>query len=104
METLKASSPTYAVEVDPSAWRQLGHLSNNDYGVLQQRLSALAMLASEGRLPNPLAVGDVGLETALSFTVGDFVLLYQVDPARAAIRLLEVTLRLATIPPPASPR
>lgn len=104
MHSLKATTPSYAVEVDPSAWRQLGHLSNSDYGVLQQRLSALAMLASEGRLPNPLAVDDAGVETALSFTVGDFVLLYQVDPARAAIRLLEVTLRLATIPPPMSAR
>ncbi|NMO17980.1 hypothetical protein HPC49_04655 [Pyxidicoccus fallax] len=104
MESPNVSSPVYAVEVHPAAWRQLGHLSNTDYGVLQQRLTALATLASEGRLPNPLSLEHTGLETALSFTVGDFVLLYQVDPARAAIRLLEVTLRLATIPPPVGPR
>jgi mRNA-degrading endonuclease RelE of RelBE toxin-antitoxin system len=104
MQSPHTSFSSYAVEVDPSAWRQLGHLSNTDYCVLQQRLTALATLASEGRLPNPLSVGDMGLETALSFTVGDFVLLYQVDPSRAAIRLMEVTLRLATLPPPASPR
>lgn len=104
MESPSTSSPSYAVEVHPAAWRQLGHLSNSDYSVLQQRLTALATLASQGRLPNPLAVDDVGVETALSFTVGDFVLLYEVDPARAAIRLMEVTLRLATLPPPMGPR
>jgi mRNA-degrading endonuclease RelE of RelBE toxin-antitoxin system len=98
------SSPSYAVEVAPSAWRQLGHLSHQDYGVLQQRLTALATLASEGRLPDPRFIADAGVDTALSLIVGDFVLLYQVDPARAAIRLTEVTLRLTTIPPPVSPR
>ncbi|MCP3139613.1 type II toxin-antitoxin system RelE family toxin [Pyxidicoccus xibeiensis] len=95
---------SYAVEVDPSAWRQLGHLSNGDYGVLQERLTALATLASEGRLPDPRALQQAGVESMLSFTVGDFVLLYQVDPARTAIRLLEVTLRLSGIPPQASVR
>jgi mRNA-degrading endonuclease RelE of RelBE toxin-antitoxin system len=104
MESPNTSSPSYAVEVHPAAWRQLGHLSNNDYSVLQQRLTALATLASQGRLPNPLCLDGSGVETALSFTVGDFVLLYEVDPARAAIRLTEVTLRLATIPPPVGPR
>ncbi|MFP2907037.1 type II toxin-antitoxin system RelE family toxin [Pyxidicoccus sp. 3LFB2] len=101
MESPTPSSPsTYAVEVAPSAWRQLGHLSHQDYSVLQQRLTALVTLASEGRLPDPRFVEAAGLETALSLTVGDFVLLYQVDPMRAAIRLTEVTLRLTTIPPP----
>ncbi|QSQ22506.1 hypothetical protein JY651_46600 [Pyxidicoccus parkwayensis] len=99
-----ASAPAYAVEVAPSAWRQLGHLSNQDYVHLQQRLTALAMLASEGRLPDPRFITAAGVDTALSLTVGDFVLLYQVDPARAAIRLMEVTLRLITIPPPVSQR
>ncbi len=97
-------SPTPASQAAPSAWRQLGHLSHQDYGVLQQRLTALAVLASEGRLPDPRFLEDAGVDTGLSLTVGDFVLLYQVDPARAAIRLTEVTLRLTTIPPPAVPR
>ncbi|WP_163994436.1 type II toxin-antitoxin system RelE family toxin [Pyxidicoccus caerfyrddinensis] len=97
-------SSSYAVEVAPSAWRQLGHLSHQDYGVLQQRLTALATLASEGRLPDPRVIAEAGVDTALSLIVGDFVLLYQVDSARAAIRLTEVTLRLTTIPPPSGPR
>ncbi len=103
------TSPTtslspYSVEVAPTAWRQLAHLSTDDYGILQQRLTALATLASEGRLPDPRTVQDAGLDSALSFRVGDFVLLYQVDLARAAIRLTEVTLRLDTIAPRASDR
>ena len=75
------SSPSYAVEVAPSAWRQLGHLSHQDDGVLQQRLTALATLASEGRLPDPSVIAAAGVDTALS-------------------RLTEVTLRLTTFPPP----
>jgi mRNA-degrading endonuclease RelE of RelBE toxin-antitoxin system len=105
MESPTPESPSaYAVEVAPSAWRQLGHLSNQDYVLLQQRLTALAMLASEGRLPDPRLIHDAGVDTALSLTVGDFVLLYQVDPMRTAIRLTEVTLRLATLPPPLDAR
>lgn len=104
MPSPKSLPSEYAVEVAPSAWRQLGHLSNSDYGVLQQRLTALARLASEGRLPDPVSLQQAGVETALSFTVGDFVLLYQVDPVRTAIRLMEVTLRLTTIPPQSSVR
>lgn len=99
-----ASASAYAVEVAPSAWRQLGHLSNQDYVLLQQRLTSLATLASEGRLPDPRFIKDAGVDTSLSLTVGDFVLLYQVDSVRASIRLTEVTLRLATIPPPVSAR
>jgi mRNA-degrading endonuclease RelE of RelBE toxin-antitoxin system len=105
MESPTSSSHSaYAVEVAPSAWRQLGHLSHQDYGLLQQRLTALATLASEGRLPDPRFIEAAGVDTALSLTVGDFVLLYQVDPVRSAIRLTEVTLRLVTLPPPALPR
>jgi mRNA-degrading endonuclease RelE of RelBE toxin-antitoxin system len=104
-DDLPYSSPSpYSVEVAPAAWKQLAHLTTDDYGVLQQRLTALSVLASEGRLPDPRALKDMGVETTLSFPVGDFVLLYQVDRTRAAIRLTEVALRLEGLDARSSPR
>jgi mRNA-degrading endonuclease RelE of RelBE toxin-antitoxin system len=93
----------FTSEIAPTAWKQISRLSQDMYLALQARLRTLANLATVGRHPVPAPIRGAGLETSLSFLLGDFAALYEVDFQARVIRLLEIAKRLPTDPLPPQP-
>ena len=92
------SSALFCREITPNASMQIAHLPQEVFVALLARLRTLASLASTGRHPVPVPLSGAGVETSLSFMVGDFAALYEADFRERVIRLLEVTRRLPTDP------
>jgi mRNA-degrading endonuclease RelE of RelBE toxin-antitoxin system len=88
----------FTSEIAPTAWKQISRLPQDMYLALLARLRTLASLATVGRHPVPAPIRGANLETALSFLLGDFAALYEVDFQRRVIRLLEIARRLPTDP------
>jgi mRNA-degrading endonuclease RelE of RelBE toxin-antitoxin system len=89
----------FTVEILPTAWKQIAYLSQDMYRMLRERLRMLAELASAGWHPSALPIHTGQVQSALSFMVGNFAALYEVDPHSRLIRLLEVARRLPTEAP-----
>lgn len=87
-------------EIAPTARRQISHLPQEMSLALTARLRTLANLATVGRHPVPAPIRGADLETSLSFFLGDFAALYEVDFQSRVIRLLEIARRLPTDPLP----
>lgn len=90
----------FTSEIAPTAWRQISRLPQDMYLALMARLRTLANLATVGRHPVPAPIRGANLETSLSFFLGDFAALYEVDFQGRVIRLLEIARRLPTDPIP----
>lgn len=88
----------FTSEIAPTAWKQISHLPQDMYLALLARLRLLASLATVGRHPVPAPIRGADLETSLSFLLGDFAALYEVDFQGRVIRLLEIARRLPTDP------
>lgn len=81
---------TYPVEVSAAAWEQLSRMSLELYQRIREDLDAVgARLAGLGQFSLTLlkAVGQV---TSLSLRVEDYIVLYDVDPERQRVTLLDV--------------
>jgi mRNA-degrading endonuclease RelE of RelBE toxin-antitoxin system len=92
----ESSLRPFTVEISPTAWKQIAHLSQDMYRVLRERLRTLADLASVGCHPVHISTGKARVQATMSFMVGDFAALYEADPHSRIIRLLEVARRLPT--------
>jgi mRNA-degrading endonuclease RelE of RelBE toxin-antitoxin system len=88
--SLSENIPTYSIEVSAGAWKQLSHLSLENYQRIRNELDAVAArLANLG--PHPLVLlKTVCLLTSLSLVVGEYVVLYDMEPERKRVTLREV--------------
>ncbi len=91
----------FIIEITPTAWKQISHLPQDMYLVLQERLRTLVELASTGRHPRPAPGHESLAELSSSFVVGDLAAIYEADLEARAIRLLEVARLLPTSAQPA---
>jgi hypothetical protein len=100
MAQLQKPQHPFIIEITPTAWKQIAHLPQDMYLVLQERLRTLVELASAGRHPRPAPGHESPVEISSSFVVGDLAAIYEADHQTRAIRLLEVARRLpaATLP------
>jgi hypothetical protein len=92
------SPAPFISEITPKAWGQIAHLPRETYLALQERLVALANMATAGRHPVPVPARGAEVETSLSFVMGELVALYEVDFQARVMRLLEVARRLSIGP------
>lgn len=99
MAQTESSVQPYTVEIMPTAWKQIAYLSQDMYRMLRERLKMLAELASAGWHPSALPIHTGQVHSSLSFVVGNFAALYEVDPHSRFVRLLEVARRLPTEAP-----
>jgi mRNA-degrading endonuclease RelE of RelBE toxin-antitoxin system len=88
------NSIAYSVEVASTAWKQLSHLPLETYQRIRHELDVVALrLANMG--PHPLSLlKTVCLVTSLSLVVGEYVVLYDMEPERKLVTLREVARRL----------
>jgi mRNA-degrading endonuclease RelE of RelBE toxin-antitoxin system len=88
------NSTTYAVEVASTAWKQLSQLPLETYQRIRDELDSVAVrLANTG--PHTLGLlKSVCLVTSLSLVVGEYVVLYDMEPERKLVTLREVARRL----------
>ncbi|MFL5355653.1 type II toxin-antitoxin system RelE family toxin [Archangium sp.] len=87
----------YTVEISPSAWNQLAHLTLETYRRIRDELDAVAAALGEGseRVLPPRGKRDGGhAPPRLSVVVDDAIALYDVDRERRVVLLLEVARRL----------
>jgi mRNA-degrading endonuclease RelE of RelBE toxin-antitoxin system len=86
----------YTIEISPSAWNQLAHLSLETYRRIRDELDAVAMALTEAsNLARPGAVKVSGHPvSAPSVVVDDAIAVYDVDHERQRVLLLEVARRL----------
>jgi hypothetical protein len=96
MAQLQQPHRPFIIEITPTAWKQISHLPQDTYLVLQERLRTLVELASTGRHPRPAPSHESLVEISSSFVVGDLAAIYEADHQSRAIRLLEVARRLPT--------
>ena len=91
---LSENATVYSIEVSSGAWKQLSHLPLETYQRVRGELDAVAArLAKLG--PQPLSLlKTVCLLTSLSIVVGDYVVLYDMEPERKRVTLREVARRL----------
>jgi len=90
------ATPPYTIDISPAAWRQLASFPRETYLVVQERLRALAVLATEGRLPVPHSAQGGGKAASATFIVGDFAARYEADARARAVRLVAVENRMRT--------
>lgn len=93
----------FTVEIMPTAWKQIAHLSQDMYRVLREKLQLLADLASSGWHPSALPIHTAQVQGSLSFMVGNFAALYEADAYSRTIRLIELARRLPTEKPKIHP-
>lgn len=88
------NSTVYSVEVASTAWKQLSHLPLETYQRIRQEVDLVAArLANMG--PHTLSLlKTVCLVTSLSLVVGEYVVLYDMEPERKLVTLREVARRL----------
>jgi mRNA-degrading endonuclease RelE of RelBE toxin-antitoxin system len=88
------NATTYSVEVSSAAWKQLSHLPLETYQRIRHELDVVAVrLADMG--PHTLALlKTVCLVTSLSLVVGEYIVLYDMEPERKLVTLREVARRL----------
>jgi mRNA-degrading endonuclease RelE of RelBE toxin-antitoxin system len=96
MARTESSLQSFTVEIMPTAWKQIAHLSQDVYRMLRERLRMLADLASAGWHPSAMPIHTGQVRSSLSFMMGDYAALYEVDLHSRLIRLLEVARRLPT--------
>jgi mRNA-degrading endonuclease RelE of RelBE toxin-antitoxin system len=89
-----STASSYSVEVASTAWKQLSHLPLENYQRIRNELDAVAArLANMG--PHTLSLlKAVCLLTSLSLVVGEYVVLYDMEPERKLVTLREVARRL----------
>jgi mRNA-degrading endonuclease RelE of RelBE toxin-antitoxin system len=92
--SLSENISTYSIEVSAGAWKQLSHLPLENYQRIRNELDAVAArLANLG--PHTLVLlKTVCLLTSLSLVVGEYVVLYDMEPERKRVTLREVARRL----------
>ncbi|MFY0523979.1 type II toxin-antitoxin system RelE family toxin [Archangium gephyra] len=92
--SLSENVTAYSIEVSSGAWKQLSHLPLETYQRVRGELDAVAArLANLG--PHTLTLlKTVCLLTSLSLVVGDYVVLYDMEPEHKRVTLREVARRL----------
>jgi len=92
--SLSETATDYAVEISSTGWKQLSFLALETYQLIRGELDAVAdRLARMGT--RTLAVVKTLCEgSSLSVVVGEYVVLYDVDPERGRVILREVARRL----------
>jgi len=85
----------YTVNIAPTAWRQLGAVPELVFQRIRRELDAIAALATQKPLPSLEPLKSSSASAALSFTLENFVLLYEVNEERRVLTLLEVSQRLS---------
>ncbi len=86
----------YTVEISPSAWNQLSHLTLESYRRIREELDAVAVALAEGKkqvVPTTVKMAGHPPSTP-SVVVDDAIMLYDVDHSRRRVLLLEVARRL----------
>ncbi len=92
--SLSEHSTAYSVEVSSTAWKQLSHLPLETYQRIRVELDAVAMRLAE-RGSHTLALWKtMCLVTSLSLMVGEYVVVYGLEPERKLLTLREVARRL----------
>jgi mRNA-degrading endonuclease RelE of RelBE toxin-antitoxin system len=88
------NSTAYSVEVASTAWKQLSHLSLETYQRIRHELDSVAVrLANMG--PHTLALLKTEcLVMSPPLMVGEYVVLYDMEPERKLVTLREVARRL----------
>jgi len=94
MRNLAPQRP-YTVNIAPTAWRQLGAVPKPVFQRIRRELDAIAALATQKPLPNLEPLKSSSSSAALSFSLENFVLLYEVNEERRVLTLLEVSQRLS---------
>ncbi|HEX8819307.1 MAG TPA: hypothetical protein VF794_05240 [Archangium sp.] len=93
---MSSSTPSiaYTIEVSSMAWKQLSYLSLESYQQLRSEVDAVAArMASLGK-PALVFLKTVCQVSLLSLVVGEYVVLYDLDPERGRLTLQEVARRL----------
>jgi mRNA-degrading endonuclease RelE of RelBE toxin-antitoxin system len=92
--SLSANATAYGIEVSSGAWTQLSQLPLETYRRIRNELDAVAArLTHLG--PHPLVLlKTVCLLTSLSLVVGEYIVLYDMEPERKRLTLREVARRL----------
>lgn len=84
------NATAYAVEVSAAAWKQLSRLPLETYQRIREELdAAAARLVNMGTRTLSL-LKSVCQGSSLSLVVGEYILLYDVDPERRHLALREV--------------
>ncbi|KFA92812.1 type II toxin-antitoxin system RelE family toxin [Archangium violaceum] len=86
----------YTVEISPSAWNQLAHLSLETYRRIRDELDAVATALAKGLHPGRSETVRVAGRpvSAPSVVVDDAIAVYEVDHESHRVLLLEVARRL----------
>jgi mRNA-degrading endonuclease RelE of RelBE toxin-antitoxin system len=92
--SLSENSTAYSVEVASTAWKQLSHLPLENYRRIRHELDAVAARLAGMEASTMALLKAVCEFTSLSLTVGEYVVLYDMDPERRRLHLLEVACRL----------
>ena len=103
MAQTESNFQPFTVEILPTAWKQIAHLSQDMYRVLREKLQLVADLATAGWHPSSLPIHSAQVQGSLSFMVANFVALYEADAFSRTIRLIELARRLPTEKPKISP-
>lgn len=80
---------SYELHFTPMAQAQLGVVPHEVFGSIRAELDALAELASLSPMPTELM-----LPTPMGFAIGEFAVLYRVDPTSRTLTVVEVARRM----------
>ena len=94
MRNLEPQRP-YTVNIAPTAWRQLGAVPEAVFQRIRRELDAIAALATQRPLPSLEPLKSSSASAALSFSLENFVLIYEVNEERRVLTLLEISQRLS---------
>ena len=89
------SQRPYTVNISPTAWRQLGSVPEAVFKRIRRELDAIAALATQKPLPSLEPLKSSSASAALSFSLENFVLIYEVNEERRVLTLLEISQRLS---------
>lgn len=85
---------SYTVNIAPTAWRQLGAVPMELFQRIRRELDAIAALATQKALPSLESLKSSSSSAALSFSLENLILVYEVNEERRVLTLLEVSQRL----------
>jgi len=83
------SLTSFTVEVSPTAWKQMAHLSLDTYQRIRRELELVAA-RQKPETPVPLSLKRVRPMETRSLTIEGHTVVYEVDPERKRITLREI--------------
>jgi mRNA-degrading endonuclease RelE of RelBE toxin-antitoxin system len=87
------NATAYAVEISAAAWKQLSRLPLETYQRIREELDTVATRLVNVGTRTLARLKSVCQGTSLSLEVGDYVVLYDVDPERRHLALREIARR-----------